>query len=88
MRLVKKNILSLLGISALLILIGFGIGLVLGAILAGLGYLIKQEMITQTIFALLSSFVNAYLGVVVTAAFMNFYLSIQNQSNTTTQNLV
>ena len=81
-KLVKKNILTLLGLSALLILIGFSIGLVLGAILAGLTYLVKQEVASQVIFALLSSSVNAYLGVVVTAAFMNFYLSLPDRNNT------
>ena len=81
MKLVKKNILTLLGLSIVLILIGFGIGLVLGAILAGLSALVKQEMATQVAFALLSSVVNAYLGVVVTAAFMNFYLSLADRNN-------
>lgn len=81
MRLVKKNILLLLGISALLILIGFGMGLVLGAVLAGTSYLIKQEIVSQTIFAFLSSGVNAYLGIVVTGAFMNFYLSLPERNN-------
>ena len=81
MKLVKKNILALLGISALLILIGFGIGLGLGAILAGVGFLIKQESVSQIVFALLSSLVNAYLGMVVTAAFMNFYLALPDRNN-------
>ncbi len=82
MRLVKKNILPLLGMSVLLILIGFVIGLVLGAALAGLSYVVKQEMISQTVFAFLSSLVNAFLGVVVTASFMNFYLSLSDRNNT------
>ena len=81
-KLVKKNILTLLGLSGLLILIGFGIGLVLGAILAGLTYVVKQEAVSQVVFALLSSGVNEYLGVVVTAAFMNFYLSLPDRNNT------
>ena len=81
MKLVKKNILPLLGISALLILIGFGIGLVLGAVLAGVGFVVKQENVSQVIFALLSSFVNAYLGIVVTGAFMSFYLSLSDRNN-------
>ena len=79
-KLVKKNILVLLGLSLLLVLIGFGIGLVLGGILAGVSYLIKAQTVTQVIFALLSSVVNAYLGVAVTGAFMNFYLSLDRKS--------
>ena len=80
-KLVKKNILTLLGLSAILIVIGFGIGMLLGAILAGISYVIKQEMVSQVVFAVLSSIVNAYLGVVVTAAFMNFYLSLADRNN-------
>lgn len=80
MKLVKKNILFLLGLVLLLVLIGFGIGLLLGAILAGVSFLIKAEMVTQIIFALLSSAVNSYLGVVVTGAFMSFYLSLPERS--------
>ena len=81
MKLVKKNILPLLAISLLLILIGFGIGMLLGAILAGVSFVIKQETVSQVIFALLSSGVNSYLGVVVTAAFMSFYLALPNRNN-------
>ena len=81
MKLVKKNIGALLGMAVLLILIGFAIGLGLGAILAGIGALIKQESISQIVFALLSSLVNAYLGLVVTATFMSFYLALPDRNN-------
>ena len=81
MKLVKKNIGPLLGMSALLIVIGFGIGMLLGAVLAGLSYAVKQELASQVVFAVLSSFVNAYLGIVVTAAFMGFYLSLADRNN-------
>ena len=77
----KKNVLPLLGVSAILIVIGFGIGMLLGAVLAGLAYAVKQEIVNQVVFALLSSWVNAYLGVVVTAAFMSFYLSLPDRNN-------
>ena len=79
-KLVKKNVLPLLGISLLLVLIGFGIGLALGGILAGTSFVVKNETATQIVFALLSSLVNSYLGVVVTAAFMSFYLSLPDRS--------
>jgi hypothetical protein len=81
MKLVKRNILALLGISILMILIGFGIGLVLGAVLAGVSFVVKAETASSVVFALLSSLVNAYLGVVVTATFMNFYLSLSDRNN-------
>ena len=81
MRLVKKNILTLLGLSLLMVVIGFGIGLVLGGILAGASVLLKTPMLTQVVFAVLSSFVNAFLGVLVTASFTNFYLSLSERNN-------
>ncbi len=80
-KLVKRNILTLLGISLLMIVIGFGIGLVLGGILAGVSMALKAPMATKIIFALLSSLVNAFLGVLVTATFMNVYLSLQERNN-------
>ena len=82
MKLVKKNVLALVGISLIMIAIGFGIGLILGAILAGVSYVIKVAMVSQVIFALLSSLVNSFLGVAVTGVFMNFYLSITDRNNT------
>ncbi len=82
MQLVKKNVLSLLGISVLMVLIGFGIGLALGALLAGVSIAFKAPMATQIIFALLSSIVNAFLGVLVTGSFMNLYLSLPERNNT------
>ena len=81
MKLVKKNILTLLGMSAILIVIGFGIGMVLGAVLAGISFLVKQEIVSQILFAVLSSLVNSYLGIVVTAAFMSFYLVLPDRNN-------
>ncbi len=80
-KLVKKNILGLLGIVAILIVVGFAVGLVLGALLAGVGFIVKQEMASQVVFAVLTSFVNAYLGIAVTGAFMNFYLSLPERNN-------
>ena len=82
MRLVKRNILTLLGISLLMVVIGFGIGLILGGILAGVSIALKAQMATKIIFALLSGLVNAFLGVLVTATFMNFYLSLKERNNT------
>jgi hypothetical protein len=76
---VRKNILALLGISLILIAIGFGIGLLLGAGFAGLSLVIKG-MPAQILFALLSSFVNAYLGLVVTGSFMSFYLALPSNT--------
>jgi hypothetical protein len=80
MKLVKKNILTLLGISVIMILIGFGLGLILGAILAGVSIVIKVVVVSHVIFAFLSSLVNAFLGVFVTGAIMTFYLSLTDRN--------
>ena len=66
----------------MMILIGFGVGLVLGAILAGINLLVKAAQPTQIAFAVLSSVVNSYLGVLVSGAFMSFYLSLSERNNT------
>ena len=83
---VRKHLLHLLGFSLLLILIGFGVGLALGGIQAGLSLLVKQEVVTKVIFAVLGSAANSYLGVFVTATFMGFYLAIQGQASNNTNN--
>lgn len=78
--LVKKNAGALLLLSLLLILIGFGVGMVLGAIFAAISFVLKG-MAAQIIFAALSSAVNAYLGLVVTGSFMALYLSLPKTNN-------
>ena len=74
---VKKNLLGVLGISAILVVIGFGVGLLIGVIL-GLLNVASPGVISQVATAVLSSLLNAFLGVFVTATFMNFYLEISN----------
>ncbi len=81
MKLVKKNIGKLIGITLWVILIGFGVGIVLGVVLAGVSVVIKAQQPVQIAFAVLSSLVNAFLGVFVTAVFMNFYLSLTDRNN-------
>ena len=77
--LVKKNLLGVLGISGILLLIGFVIGLLIGVIF-GLLNVTAPGTVSQVITALLSSILNAYLGIFVSASFMNFYLEINNTS--------
>jgi len=76
---VKKNLLSVLGIAAILIAIGFAIGLLSGVVL-GLLNVAAPGIISQVAFAVLSSILNAFLGIFVTASFMNFYLTTSNAS--------
>lgn len=80
MGIVKSHLLTVIGIALVLILIGFLIGVLLGVILAILSAAVKGTA-AQVVFAVLSSFVNAYLGVLVSAAFMNLYLSASHNTS-------
>ena len=74
-RVVRKNLLKVLGISLILISAGFIVGMTLGI---GVGLLSRVLPVgtPQIIFIVLSSLINAFLGLFVTASFMNFYLGI------------
>lgn len=77
--LVRKHLLTVLGIAIILILIGFGLGILLGVVFALLNLGVKG-MASQMIFAILSSFINAFVGVIVTGSFMNFYLKVSGNT--------
>ncbi len=77
---VRNHILKVVGIFVVLVLIGFLVGVVIGALYALASVAIKGKA-AQIIFAVLSSFVNAFLGLLVTGAFMHFYLAISNPNN-------
>lgn len=79
MALVKKNIASVLVTALLLVVIGFGIGFLLGVVF-GLLSLGLQGSAPQILFGVLSAFVNAFLGVVVSGAFMKLYLEVSNNT--------
>lgn len=81
-KLVKQNIGKVLGILAILIVIGFGVGLILGLVFALLTASIPGQA-SQIGFGIVSSFINAFLGVVVTGSFMSLYLSISNNNANT-----
>ncbi|MBI3252747.1 MAG: hypothetical protein HYZ52_05490 [Candidatus Omnitrophica bacterium] len=76
---VRKNILAVFGLALILVAIGFVVGLVLGAIFALVGAAMPKA-ISDVVFAILGSFVNSYLGVLVTASFMSFYLGTKSQA--------
>lgn len=77
MLLVKKNFMKVIGVSSVLVGVGFVIGLLVGLIL-GLLNVVAPGPASQIIYAVLSALLNAFLGVFVTATFMNFYLEISN----------
>jgi len=76
---VKAHFWSVVLIGLLLISIGFLVGLVLGLLMGFLTNILAGAP-GQLISGFLSSFVNAYLGVITTGAFMTFYLSLQGES--------
>ena len=78
--LVRKNLLAVLGVAGLLILAGFAVGLGLGGAFAGVNLVLKG-VVPQILFAVISSFINAFLGVTVTSAFMHLYLGISNNTS-------
>ncbi len=80
---VRNRLGPLLILSLLLILIGFGVGLLLGGIQAGISLVLKQEAALKIIVSVLGSLANACLGMLVTATFMSFYLSgqVSNTNN-------
>ena len=79
--LVKADIGKVLCLGLMLILIGFGIGLLLGVLFGLLGGILPG-IVGQVIFGFLSSVVNAYIGIVVSATFMTYYLSLKSSAST------
>jgi len=81
MDLVKKNILGILGIGLLLVAIGFVLGMLSGIILGAATALAKVGPdASQMLIAVLSSVVNAFLGIFMTSTYMTFYLRIKNNN--------
>lgn len=71
-----SNLTKIISIATILMLAGFAVGVALGAVFAALSAVLKGGIIAQGVFAFFSSLINAYLGVVVSAAFMSFYLGL------------
>jgi hypothetical protein len=71
---VRKMIMKIIGLGAILILIGFGLGLVMG-IIAGIISLVIKGKFLQLITGILNGGVNAYLSILVTAAIAAYYLA-------------
>lgn len=81
---VRKNVLSVLGIGVILLVIGFVVGVVLGLISGAVsGDAAAATTIgpAQIAVGAAISFVNAFLGVLVTASYMNFYLGLSSEVN-------
>jgi hypothetical protein len=71
---VRNSLGRVIGLLVLLILISLGIGLIIG-IITGLTTFAMPVNVSQIIIGVINSAFNAYLGVVMLAAFMAFYLA-------------
>jgi len=71
---VRKALLKVIGLGALLVLIGFGIGLIMG-IIAGIISLAIKGKFLQLITGILNGGVNAYLSILVTGSLITYYLA-------------
>lgn len=78
---VKRNFVKVLVVGVVLIVIGFAIGFLLG-LLSGLINGAVPNKAGQVLGGLISSAINAYLGIVTTGAFMALYLSTGNSQET------
>ena len=74
----RKNLVKVIVLVMTLVSIGFVIGLLIGG-LFGISNIVAPGMVSQVILAVLSSILNAFLGIFVTASFMNFYFEISNK---------
>ncbi len=84
--LVKKHLLKIVLIGLILVVIGFSIGFIFGLITGVAGAIANQKgggTVPQSVITIMSSIVNAFLGVFMTATYMYFYLKVTNQEHAT-----
>lgn len=73
---VRANMSSVLLLGGVLLAIGFFIGIFMAGILSLLGAMVPNaQRLAQILFAVVSSYVNAYMGLAVGGAFMELYLA-------------
>jgi hypothetical protein len=72
------RILTLLLLAILLVLIALGVGFVIGFVI-GLINAVLPATVGKVIMAIATSAINSYLGVVMTASFMAFYLGLTSK---------
>jgi hypothetical protein len=78
---VRRNLLKVLGLAVMLVLIAFGMGFVLGVV-TGIISVAMPGIVTQMLTAILTSGLNAYVGILMTASFMSFYVAMANIGRT------
>lgn len=77
----KYNNWSLMGLLGLLLVIGFVIGILLGLTAGGINLLLKGTG-SSIVIAVIGSLINGYLGVLVTASFLSFFLTVTDKIQT------
>jgi len=75
MQFVKKNLWKIAGLSTLLMLIGLGIGFLVG-VLSGFISLVIKGAPLQIVAGILTSAVNAYIAVIISASLMIYYYGV------------
>lgn len=74
---VKKFMLKVLGLGALLILIGFGVGLIMG-VLTGIASIVIKGKLLQVLSGTVNGGVNAYLSIVIASTLVIYYLAMKS----------
>lgn len=79
LKLVRKVILKVILLILAIILISLGIGFIVG-FLTGIATVAMPARGGQVVIGIVNSLLNGYLGIVMTAAFMGFYLSLEGKT--------
>ena len=69
--------LKVLGLGALLILIGFGVGLIMG-VLTGIASIVIKGKLLQVLSGTVNGGVNAYLSIVIASTLVIYYLAMKS----------
>lgn len=73
---VKRLLLKVIGLGALLILIGFGVGLIMGVVAGILSFIVKGKLL-QAVMGVINGGINAYLGIFVAGCIVTYYLAMK-----------
>lgn len=72
---IKKHFLKMVGLTTILVLIGFGIGFIVGILTGGLSFALKGTTF-QIAIGIITGAVNAYTTVIISAAFIVYYYGL------------
>jgi len=75
MQFIKKHFLKMVGLTIILVLIGFGIGFIVGMLTGLLAFALKG-LVFQVATGIITAAVNAYTTVIISAAFIVYYYGL------------